>query len=480
MKRKLSALLSLATAAAMLSACSSSTASTTTAAATTKAAESSAAEQTTQQEASSTAAATTEEATTAGTTAATGGVSLTVVTSFGGDDGNRQNYEDAYTAWEAATGNTVKDASATSNEQWKAQVLSDFETGSEPDVLFFFNGVDSNPLVEGEEVVSIDEIREVYPDYASNMDDSKLGASPVDGKNYSIPTAGYWEAMYVNKTVLEDAGVEIPDADTTWDEFLTMCQTIKDKGYTPIAVSLAEVPHYWFEYTVLNNGSRAVHEIVPTDSSSEEYTNWVNGLNDIKDLYSKGFLPENTLTATDAETFQLMADNKAAFAIDGSWKMGWFFGSTDEDGNEVAGNVDDVSRYTVTYVPAKGDRKTTDMIGGLSMGYYITRKAWEDPEKQAAAVSFVEAMTTDDVVGKMAGGTAVTALKNGTPAAENPNSLVLDALAMIKGSTGTVSAVQDNLSSEQKTKLLVDDVKLVANGSITAEQAVDDTLALAK
>ena len=67
-------------------------------------------------------------------------VEIRVVTSYGGDDGNRANYEEAVAGYEAATGNTVVDESATSNEQWKAQVKADFQTGSEPDVLFFFTG----------------------------------------------------------------------------------------------------------------------------------------------------------------------------------------------------------------------------------------------------------------------------------------------------------------------------------------------------
>ena len=69
-------------------------------------------------------------------------VTLNVVTSYGGDDGNRKNFEDAVAAYEASTGNKVNDGSATSNEQWKAKVLTDFETGSEPDVLFFFTNAD--------------------------------------------------------------------------------------------------------------------------------------------------------------------------------------------------------------------------------------------------------------------------------------------------------------------------------------------------
>ena len=42
---------------------------------------------------------------------------------------------------------------------------------------------------------------------------------------------------------------------------------------------------------------------------------WAAGLNDIKDLYEKGYFPVNTLTATDAETVQLFGDGEAAFLI---------------------------------------------------------------------------------------------------------------------------------------------------------------------
>ena len=35
-------------------------------------------------------------------------------------------------------------------------------------------------------------------------------------------------------------------------------------------------------------------------------------MEDIKTLFSKGFFPSNTLTAKDADTFQLLADGKAA------------------------------------------------------------------------------------------------------------------------------------------------------------------------
>ena len=198
------------------------------------------------------------------------GVTLNVTTTYAGEDGNAQNYKDSVAAWEEESGNKVEDSSATSDEAFKSRIVTDFEAGSEPDVLFFFNGVDSNQFVEQGKVVSVDEIREVYPDYASNMKDDLLGASPVDGVNYSVPVNGYWEGMFVNKEVLEAAGVELPTADTTWDEFLAACEAIKEAGYTPIAASLQEIPHYWFEYAIYNFQSPETHNTVP-ESVDDEY-----------------------------------------------------------------------------------------------------------------------------------------------------------------------------------------------------------------
>ena len=395
---------------------------------------------------------------------------ITVVTSYGGDDGNRQNYENAVASYQEATGNTVMDASATSNEEWKAKVLTDFETGTEPDVLFFFTNADAEPFIEAGKVVDIATIRETYPEYADNMKDSMMAAA-ADGKNYAVPSSGFWENMFVNKKVLADCNIEVPGPDYTWDQFLADCQTIKDKGYTPIAVSLFEVPHYWFEFVLMNNGTMANQLEVPAvdadgklveDAVSEK---WVNGLNDMKDLYEKGFFPENTLTAKDADTVQLFAEGEAAFLIDGSWKVGHF----------VDNYADQLEDYAISYVPAKGERKATEALGGISMGYFITKKAWDDPAKQAAAVAFVEHMTSDEIMSTFVT-TEVTALKNGA-SPEGLNSLQQSAADANNNISGITGAVQDTITSECKTDLFAN-IQHVVTGEMTAEEAIASAIAL--
>ena len=298
------------------------------------------------------------------------------------------------------------------------------------------------------------------------MKDDMLGASPVDGKNYSVPVNGYWEGLFVNKDVLKEAGVEAPTADTTWDEFVTMCETIKKAGYTPIAASLQEIPHYWFEYTIFNFQDVATHSTLPKSADDEYGKAWVNGINDIKDLYEKGYFPDNTLTASDSETFELFTSDKAAFLIDGSWKVG---------GIEEA--VDDIDNYTVTYVPGKGNRKSTDLIGGLSSGYYITKKCWDDPEKRAAAVDFIEYMTSDEMVSKFAGSSA-TALKNGaTVDADSMSSLANAGVELCAGATGISPAVQDSLSTAAKDPIFAGMADIV-QGNTKVAAAVDEALTI--
>lgn len=397
-------------------------------------------------------------------------IELSVVTSYGRGDGNRKSFEAAVAAYEAKTGVHVIDGSATSNEEWKNKVLADFMTGSEPDVLFYFTDVDADPFINAGRVVSIEEIREEYPDYATNMKQAMMAVA-ADGKHYAVPATGYWENLFVNRTVLKACGVSVPGPDYSWERFLNDCETIRRAGCTPIACSLFEIPHYLFEFAVLNNGTLKTHLNVPhlnkegcliRDSAAES---WIAGIEDIKALYEAGYLPDDTLTATDAETVADFAEGRAAFLIDGSWKVGYL--------SEYYG--DHLGDYVVCCVPGKGERKATEAIGGISMGYFITRKAWNDPLKREAAVSFVFHMTSEEVLSTFIT-TEVTALIDGASPV-GLNGLQQSAAETNACITGIVGAVQDLISGEAKSELFAD-IQRCVTGQMRAEEAVEAAIRL--
>ena len=221
----------------------------------------------------------------------------------------------------------------------------------------------------------------------------------------------------------------------------------------------------------MNNGSIDDQLAVPTLDADGKLVDdavsakWIAALDDIKDLYERGFFPKNTLTAGDAETVALFGEDEAAFLIDGSWKVGYF---TENHGDNLDG-------YAVSYVPAKGERKATEAIGGISMGYFITRKAWDDPAKRDAAVEFVSQLTSDEVLSTFVT-TEVTALVNGAKPS-GLNALQQSAADANANITGVVGAVQDTITSEAKTDLF-GNIQNVVTGKMTAHDAVESAIAL--
>lgn len=392
------------------------------------------------------------------------GVTLQVSTMYAGNDSNTRNFHEAVAEWENMTGNHVDDISTTADEAYKSKVLLDFQTGAEPDILFYFNGVDSEALVAHNRVVSVDEIRELYPEYAQNMKPSMMKASDYDGKIYCIPVNGYWEALFVNTAICEKAGVEVPDKDTSWSEFMETCSLIRESGFTPIAASLAEVPHYWFEYCIYNHQTPETHANVPRQPSCEEAASWRDGLEDLKTMYEQGFFPTNTLSCSDEAAKKMFFEGRAAFMLEGSWCVSQI--------EQSAGVLED---YAVTFVPGTGTRLSTDIISGLSTGYYITRKAFDDPEKREAAVSFVQYMTSDEMVSKFAEISA-TALVNGVnvdPSTVSP--FINSALDMADMATGTSEAVQDFVPTECRAPIF-ENMKSLMTGKTGISDAVAEVI----
>lgn len=344
----------------------------------------------------------------------------------------------------------------------------DFEVGGEPDVLFYFNGSDADTFIKAGKVVSLNTIRKEYPDYASNMEASAFVPSGADGDVYAVPVYGYWEALFINKKVCEAAGVAVPDGDTTWNEFMVICEQIKRAGYTPIAASLAKEPHYWFEFIIYNQMSPDTHDQIPSALDEISGQAWIDGLTDLKEVYEKGYFASNTLYTSADESFQSFLDGEAAFLVDGSWKLGTIV--------QKAENVDD---FSVTYVPGKGERKGSDIIGGFSSGWYITQKAWEDPDKRDAAVEFVTYMTSDAVVSDFAlAGLSATALKDRkVTEADNFCQLQKDAVTMLENRTSMVTAVQDSLSVKCRYPLFVGMADVVT-GKVSVEDALQKFLSL--
>ena len=364
------------------------------------------------------------------------GVTLRTASCFAGTDASAEAYVELLKAFEEETGCVIEDASAASDEGWKTSVLYDFAAGNEPDVLFFFAAsADSAPILS--RVVPIGEINAAYP--ALNLPEVPA-LRESDGRIYAIPVRSFWEGLFVNTDLFERYGLELP---TTWDRLETAIARFREEGVVPISASLSDIPHYLAEMSVLVCGSPQDHAARPR-TLSEVPRSWYDGMALIRRLYTLGAFADNVTATNESMASQLFRDKKAAMQIDGSW---------------FANSIPQAGMDTTIVMPMPAYAPQADLhafIGGVSMGFYLTRRAWEDPARRDMAVRLLAWFAREENLA-MLGNSHLT------------GTLQASAGEMLAHRDVMLRPFQDDMSKEAREAWLLDCVAAVAEGTMTAE-----------
>lgn len=387
-------------------------------------------------------------------------VTLKTVSMFGGTDPNRKAYDAINAAFTEENSYIIlEDNSQTSDEEWKASVNADFSVGNEPDVIMYFTDATADSIVATDKLVTLDEIRAEYPEYGADIFDSMVeGAKNKDGVMRALPINSYWEGLFCNKDLFDQYNLELP---TDWDSLVTAIETFNENDIIPIACSLNNVPHYWIEHLMLY--SAGVDEYTSIPETAPE--GWIKGLELFKTLRDMNAFPKDTDTVDDQYTGQLFRNKEAAMQLDGSW---------------YAGQVEDTENTVVIAFPGVPDQAADaagSMVGGVSSGFYITRKAWEDPDKKDAAVKFVMAHTSQAAIQQYweAGGAITKASAEVTPV--EVDSAMAKSIGEFTSTANVVVAPTDARIGDAYKTLITRIVK-VSTGALSAEEALNEALAL--
>ncbi|MFP3156150.1 extracellular solute-binding protein [Lachnospiraceae bacterium ZAX-1] len=387
---------------------------------------------------------------------------LEAVSMFGGTDPNASAYEEINEVFQSKYSNVaLEDNSQSSDQYWKATIAADFAVGNEPDVIQYFTDVTAKTVLTTDKFVSIDEIKAEYPDYAKDTTEVTLDAvKNPDGVRRAVPTTGYWEGLFCNKDLFESNNVEIP---TDWDSLVKAIETFQANDIIPIAVSMNKEPNYWVEYVLLYSAGVESYCSIPETTPAE----WVKGLEVIKTLRDMGAFPVDTDTIDNAFAQKLFHDKKAAMSLDGSW---------------AAGNITDTDNVVIVGFPGVPAQKAeaNTVVSGLSTGFYITRKAWKDPDKKEAAVNFVMAHTCKEGVRKYweaTGKIQVAAVELEVCADLSP--MGRSAMEFIQKAPISVLPTDARLGAEPYSVIIANMSKISA-GSVNAEEVITEALMLYK
>lgn len=386
-------------------------------------------------------------------------VTIKTVSMFGRGDSNLVPYNEILTEFQEKYDYiTVKDSSQASDEEWKSSIAADFSVGNEPDVLYFFTDATANHIVATDKFVTIEEIRKEYPDYAKDITQAALESTKnTDGIQRAVPTTAIWEGLYCNKDLFDQYEIELP---TDWETFQEAITQFNKVGIVPLACSLSNVPHYIMEFCMLYASGNEIYESIPETAPIE----WVNGLLAIKELRDIGAFPSDTDTVNNDYVMQLFKDKKAAMILDGSW---------------ILGSIPDQENTVVIPFPGISNQKVEPgaMVSGFSSGFYITRKAWNNPNKRDAAVKYVMAHTSKEANQRYwESGGAVSQAATAVEPIEGMSPLALSALDYIRGATST-SLPTDARIDSQAYKILINGIVKVSMGA-NAEDLINEALTL--
>ncbi len=207
----------------------------------------------------------------------------------------------------------------------------------------------------------------------------------LNGKNYVAPLSKMLTSIgcYYDKALFDELGLEEP---TTYDEFLSLCQTIQDSGTSPIVQGGKDLWHtgfWWSNFWIKNVASKN------PDFIADRYVDEVSfadedvklALQQYADLYQ--YIDKGWASTGDNQLVSFLVSGKAAMFFSGSWMVGQV---TEADPD-----------FDLGWFPVPDVDGELRMLGGSQLaGLALSKEAAQDSNKVEAFNAFVKFFYSDE------------------------------------------------------------------------------------
>lgn len=176
--------------------------------------------------------------------------------------------------------------------------------------------------------------------------EGSIGSCYYEGKLYGVPWGNNCLGLFYNKTLLEEAGLEVP---TTWSELETACEKLTTSDCYGLAISAIGNEEGTFQYMPwLLSAGGSVYDL-DSDASKES-------MNYLKELIDKGYVNSECVNWTQADAEKQFASGQAAMMINGPWQ----FSGLEQDAPDL--------EYGCAQVPKADDGDYASILGGENIG----------------------------------------------------------------------------------------------------------------
>ena len=206
----------------------------------------------------------------------------------------------------------------TNPPDYNATLRLQLESGTGPDVMYARSFATGEQLFKDGYFTDVTAIAGMGDSYTTG---TRAPWTAKDGSAFAIPFVAVSHGIYYNKDIFKELNLSMPK---DWDEFLAVCQSIKDAGYIPLANSLGDE---WdiAEVVFMNiapNFIGGYEGRLAYDSGEKKF----DGPEVVKLFEAMAslapYLPAGFEALTYNDSSALFATGSAAMYFDGSWSIG--------------------------------------------------------------------------------------------------------------------------------------------------------------
>lgn len=199
---------------------------------------------------------------------------------------------------------------------------------------------------------------------------------------YGVPLDVTTIQMVYNKSLYAKAGLDPEKPPQTWEQFVAHCQVLKEKGIPRFVSGFSEI---WMIDALASNWAMNImgqEKVFRTYQGKIPYTDpdWLRVFGLFKQMADEKILVEGAVTMVNKTAEQTFANERAAYAFNGSWCI-----------NVYKGMNPDLS-YAAILPPKVAPQNPMAIWGGAGSSFVVNERS----PRKAAAVQFLKWLTAKD------------------------------------------------------------------------------------
>lgn len=164
--------------------------------------------------------------------------------------------------------------------------------------VFWVEGSQVTGFNESGVLLDLKDFLKQNPNVKKALNGSEKAFQDDSGVQYGLPYQSNVQGIFYNKELFDKAGVEYPNDDTTYDEFIQMVDKLKASGVTPLAIGSKNSSFAMWEFNLWlarYGWSDSVQDIL---NGKQKFNNpeLVKAFSKIQGLSKAGAFPENMST----------------------------------------------------------------------------------------------------------------------------------------------------------------------------------------